>query len=257
MKERRDFILLAILIVGMCFAGCALSNSRQKDMSSKGTDSYLRDGDVVMEESTEPDNFMSVNFETYEELEEWFILNEQGIAPAMEEMELHGEFYQAFVSDMLSGRTEVMKPYWGNRLMELRKDTSLFTIAISCWDGERASIWYFCKIDNMDCRVQVTYLSEEEMMYAQEHTIGEIREELYPSTISMEEMQNSDRYKDMYMYMEEITLSDRTVSALCVVYAEHDIVYKVFMYDDLYVQIVGNAEVHETADWSMLSLRAE
>lgn len=239
----------------ICLVGCALSSDSQKEELTNSDDSNQLGDDSAIEEGTEPKDQFFEYFYTFDEMEKWFTVNEEGIAPAMAEMELHGKFYQEFISDMLSGDIRIIKPYWGDNHMEFRNKDGFFNIHIFCVDGKRPSIWYFCKVGDLECRIDIMYMTEDEIAYSKEHTIDEMRKYIYPSAIALDEIQGNSVYKDMYI--EDMILKDRTISVLNYERYDDERVYRTFVYDNLYVELIGYKAVFEEKNWEEFSLRGE
>lgn len=237
MKAKKANLVVTMVALCICIQGCANTGESQIEGAS------------IIEEVTElDDNSLTAYFDTYEELKAWFVLDEEGQAPAMEEMDEYGEAYEKFIEDMLSGEIQLVIPYLEDEPMRLINERVGFNgLVLSKSTGHRPSIWYFCGIEDMRFRIQIVYLSEEEVAYAKEHTINEAIQYIFTT------QPNPDKLQE---YVEDIQLSDRTVSALCAEYYSDERIYKHFIYDNLYVTIVGYEEVFEESIWANCSFRS-
>lgn len=244
MKKSREVLFLLLVVMLICI-GCTLP---ENPYGNEGDDIG---GDEIIEGSTEPTNVIYNPFDTYDELEEWMTVDENGIAPAMEEMELHGQYYKEFIEDLLEGNIQIAKPYWGANLMEFRNEYGFPNIDIMCWDDDRPEVWFFCTLDNRTCRFQLLYMNEDEIAYSQTHSIGE----MYVYIYMLNELQAQGVYKNAFV--EDITLQDRTVSVLTQKHDDDPRLYKYFVYDNLYVTMVVYEDSFNNANWQEFSLRTE
>ena len=239
-----------LLVVMLLCMGCTLLDN------SNGNDGEDSDENApLIENSTEPTNVIYNSFDTYEELEEWMTTDENGNAPAMEEMELHGQYYKEFIEDLLEGKVQIAKPYWGENLMKFRNEVGFPNIDIMCWDDESPEVWFFCKLGDRTCRFQLLYMNEDEIAYSQNHSIGEMHKYIYPSSHVLDELQAQGVYKNVFV--EDITLQDRTVSVLTQKHDDDPRLYKYFVYDNLYVTMVVYEDSFNNANWQEFSLRTE
>jgi hypothetical protein len=242
--KKKIFIML-LIVVGVTLCACANNSNAFNDIG----------GDEIIEGSTEPTNVIYNSFDTYEELEEWMTTDENGNAPAMEEMELHGQYYKEFIEDLLEGKVQIAKPYWGENLMIFRNEDGFPNIDIMCWDDERPEVWFFCELGDRTCRFQLLYMNEDEIAYSQNHSIGEMHKYIYPSSHVLDELQAQGVYKNVFV--EDITLQDRTVLVLTQKHDDDPRLYKYFVYDNLYVTMVVYEDSFNNANWQEFSLRTE
>lgn len=181
-------------------------------------------------------------FDTYEELDAWFAKDENENAPAMEEMGVHGERYEEFVLDILTGEQGVAKPYWGDAKMQLQNKEGFTNISIDCIDGRRPWIWYHCRLEGVQCTIRMTYLTQADLEELETKTL----EEVVISTPSLYEKTT-----------ESMMLRNQTVSAIVGYARNDDRIYIKFVYDQIFVQISMDENVFENVNWQEFSIRTE
>ena len=130
--------------------------------------------ETIVDVSTEPQDKIQECFDTYEELDAWFTKDENGIAPVIEEMSLHGEQYEEFVSNVLVGKWGLLKPYWGDERMPLHTKDGFVQIDVGCMDGGRPWLWYFCEMQGVEWSICLKYLTEEEIDRLKTSSIDEV-----------------------------------------------------------------------------------
>jgi hypothetical protein len=222
MKIMRNLVGIIILGTMLMLMGC-------------NTHGFIEDG------GTEPQNKIQECFDTYEELEAYFVKDEDGTAPAMEEMSLHGERWEEYVSNVLAGENGVLKPYWADERMKLRESKDFLQIDIGCMDGGRPWLWYFCEMQDVEWSIQLKILSKDEISRLENQPIGDVLK----STIFGGE------------YDDCIQLRDKEVMA-CITKPDNDTRMHIkFVYDNVFVSIHVNEKVFYEVDWSNFSLRTE
>ena len=248
-KNTGYFILLLVLI--LCCAGCTAVGKNDTDCEGNSSEDpgvggdYSGDIEAGIEPSTEPSEQEGVDFvfDSYEEFDRWIQPDEFGNAPIMEEMELHGTIYKAFVEDVIEGKLKIVKPYWGEDLMEL-ESKSYAEIYVMDYNQGRIHIWYmFPGQTNVQPRIKLCYLTEEEIEYSKNHSIEEFCRYL------------KDWNGEGFLSVDTLDLQNRTVSILI-----EDCVGAIrvnFVYDNMYVAIELDEADFDSMDWTQFSLRTE
>lgn len=249
MKQYRKIIFLLSVVILIC-VGCTLpENSHANGGVDTGGET------LIIEGSTEPTNRVFCYFDTYEEFESWISLDGNGIAPAMEEMELHGQYYKEFIENLLKGDIQIAKPYWGEELMEFRNEDGFPNIDIMCWDDDRPYIWYFCALGDKICRFELLYMSDDEIIYSQNHSIEELHKYIYIDCWYLDDWQEKGVFKNIFV--EDVGMKDRKVSILSLERYDDPRLYKYFVYDNLYVSMVVYEDSFNNTNWQEFSLRTE
>ena len=218
----KKIVLLVIIITTSLLMGC-------------NAHGFIEDG------VTEPQNKIQECFETYEELEAYFAKDEDGIAPAMEEMSRYGEMWEEYVANVLGGENGVPKPYWADERMPLREREGFTQIDIGCVDGGRPWLWYFCEMQDVEWSIQLKILSKDEISRLENHPIGDVLK----ATIFEGE------------YDDCVQLLDEEVMA-CITKPDNDTRMHIkFVYDNVFVSIHINEKAFYEVDWSNFSLRTE
>lgn len=219
---KKKILLLVVFITNFLLIGC---------------NTY----DPTVEGGTEPQNKIQECFDTYEELETYFAKDENGIAPAMEEMKLHGEMWEEYVTNVLAGEYGLLKPYWGDDRMLLRERDGFTQIEIGSMDGGRPWLWYFCEMKDVEWSIQLKILTQDEVDRLRVQTIDEVLK--------------ADIFKGEYG--NHVVLRDKEVMACIAKPSDDTRTHIKFVYDNVFVSIHVNEKVFNEVDWSEFSLRTE
>lgn len=247
MKKKQSFIWI-LLCVLLGTTGCTMSNE-SSEQETKNTEEEVYEESL----STESNNLLNSSFDTYEEFEAW-LFSEQEVNSAREDMSNYGAIYETFISDLLEYKIYLMKPYMSGELMELRNKDRFTNILVLSQDYcDRPWIWYFCKVNDRECRIQIMYMTEKETQYAKTHTIEELMRYLSVTEPNKDNLKDSKVYE--YMRLKDMTLGDRSVTAFCAKMYNDKREYRRLVYDNLYVILVAEEEVFEETNWETFSFR--
>ncbi|MBQ8627613.1 MAG: hypothetical protein IJ419_15840 [Agathobacter sp.] len=231
----RKIRVLLLMLMTVCLIGCS---------TPEPTD----------EGSTQPERGITHVFSSYEEFEEWFKPDENKNIPAQEDLNKYTNIYNNLINNIIQGDIQIMKAYLGEEKIPFSTTDGVSNIYLYS-DGLyfRPSISYYCSITDEICIIRIIYLDEDEMNYANEHTIDEFVKYIAPYEVNLDDWKYSSVTN---VSIESLELSDRTVSALCI---ERNIpsIDKIFVYDNMYISITGGPEVFDEDIWKTFSLRAE
>ncbi|MBQ8625120.1 MAG: hypothetical protein IJ419_02985 [Agathobacter sp.] len=212
----------------------------------------IADPEIALAE-TEPNDRMYFDFDTYEELGEWFVADDIEDAGAMEEAAVWRDEYQTFINDIIQGKNKILTPYFGETPIPLRKRDGFSNITIMTKEAYgRPWIWYHCISGDVEYRICLMYLSDEEIEYSKGKQMDEVLTFIAPKTPQVGDWLNVLNYKTYEL--ETMHLNDRDVSVLNKEYYDDSRLYKTFVYDNVLVNVVGSEEVFDETLWRSFRL---
>lgn len=233
---------ITLLVLMLLLVGCSDIESTQGPMEESSTEPFRR----------ERHTFLS-----YEDLETWFKSDETGYIAAEGDLNLYGNRYDVFLRQIIQGDILIPKVYLGDEVMIPKCQNGYAPISIWSEDASFYRPWivYDFLTDKGALIISVSYLNDEELQYANVHTIDEFLHYISPTKEDIEDL----NYPWISaVTVEKVKFQQKEVSAIYIKdkYSDHPS-SKIFVYDNMCVRVSGVASILETLDWSEFSLRTE
>ena len=215
----------------------------------------IYEADVIPEINASGNHHDTVTYSvhTYEQL-----LNAFSAEPSSEniviqnEKALHGEIYQSFV-DHLTNSATLKIPKINGSNFTLRGQEGYSNISVMTKELYNLPwIWYHCLYESKDVTIKTSY---PRLYYNNitEHMNGsEIIRAISPTAPNIDNYTNYKNYKNVYL--SNIALSDKTVSALVYEFADGDTTFS-FGYGEILVFVTAKKAVLSEAFWKSFSLQ--
>ena len=266
--KRINFLILTLIFVIITICSCnntedmnesSLGSSEVQDLLNfdsnliKGDNaSGLEDEETVDSSNSEvlPDDIICpYEFDTYDELKDAFSKgNSKSIIQS--EKSFWGIEFKRFVETITENNLLKLPKVCGE-LLPLRDNDSLPKIDVFKMElYELPWIWFHGEIDGKTVRVKIaypTYVEVDEQMDA-----SQILQLIYSEALNVHNYQESEYYENVYL--EEIQLKDRTVSAVVFDYADRKGDSFCFYYDGFWISIYTDFKVDDKEFWANFEL---
>ncbi|MBE5889179.1 MAG: hypothetical protein E7283_10215 [Lachnospiraceae bacterium] len=246
MKKRVVFLMIMLLLC----VGC----SKQEAIKEQ-TQETSRD---IEEDGTEPFSRIRCVFLSYEDLSNWFKPDENGFIPAEEDLNQYGNKYDTFIQRMVQGGIQIPKVYFGEEMLIPKSKEGYAPISIWSEDASFYRPWlsYDVLMGNTELLIEISYLSEEEVKYAKEHTIDEFLDYISPIK---KDIANLNYPWILEVIVEKMDLKDKEVGVLYIkeIDDNHHRSSKIFVYGNMCVRVYGVSSALEAINWQEFSLRTE
>lgn len=199
-------------------------------------------------------------FNSDEEVEKFFKPDENGYVPAEKELNQYGVQYDEFIRWLIQEEGEPLTVYMGDEcLIPYSEGKTEMSIWYDAGYYRRPCLYYWISMEDERIIFEIYRLSETEIQYAKEHTMYEFHEYFEPrnswggcildsqwiAEVSEETVVLQDGAVDTF-YIKEIVSGSSEYSGR-----------RMFVYDNMCIQISGKTSVLDAIDWSQISLRAE
>lgn len=190
---------------------------------------------------------------SYTELYSWFMTDSEDILAAHDPEEFRETTFLEFVTEIRNGDKQLAIPYYKGTPMSLRRDTGFPGITVMSWDlYVRPAIWYFGEPNGQNVRIEVIWLTDTEIQTGKSASASELIRTISPNAPNTDNYSSFSSYKRIYE--TELSLKDRTVSALVSVVKDDTRVFVAFAYNDVLVFVQAPEETLTTAFWADFSV---
>lgn len=223
--------------------------STVESSAASGIDSMIDTGIKDPPMSSQPDEIIyPYDYKTYEELID-ALSKDNAESLIQQEKTLWGEKFERFVDAIgESGALKLPKVY--GELLPIRENDKLPKISVFKQEGYGAPwIWFHGEIDGRTVRVQMAYPTNVEIEEGM--NASEILELIFPGAINVHNY-GKNGYDDVYL--TDISLKDRTVSAVIFDLKNKDNNYVTFYYDGYWVEVYTDIPLDDTAFWGTFEL---
>lgn len=252
------FMTLVMVLVVVCSCGSrednegGISGNNFNSVVNSSVDSGsggVIDTEIEYPEWSQPDPIIyPFEYTTYEELIDAFS-KDNTESLIQQEKAIWGEKFERFVNALSeSGMLKLPKVY--GELLPIRDNDRLPKIDVFKQEGYEAPwIWFHGEIDGRMVRVQMTYPTNVEIEEGM--NASEILELIFPGAINIHNY-GKNGYDDVYL--TEVSLKDRTVSAVIFDVKNKDKNYVTFYYDGYWVEVYTDIPLDDTAFWGTFEL---
>lgn len=228
----------------MLFLLCSCNASTSFDGSESTLSPSLDDA---------PDYSLPYNFDSYSELENAF-KNKSSYEQLHAEKSNFGTTYQQMIDDLSDNTTHIYIPKFNGTDATLRNQEGFSNISLFTKELYNLPwIWYYCLYNNTDVTVKLTYLSSIEVDASSTDSCAETLRKISSGAVNIDNFHTFENYKNVTEI--ELTLADKTVSALKYELKDSEKITVSFVYNDVYVMIKANASLLTDTFWSDFSLR--
>ena len=145
--------------------------------------------------------------------------------------------YQRFVNEILTSG-KIVVPYMNGKEVTIRKESDDARVSLITYEWfKQPWIWFQCESKRAEQRIQIMYIPEEHLSKDYIVSASAFIKNVAPNYPHLENAESHEEIESVYE--TQLVLSDRTVTSLAHKYKGDLRIYYSFIYDNLFIRVVG------------------